>query len=93
MTDWQPVETMPPEFKDGRKVILWARRCGFPDEAFETWLARYDPTWTTKTVNKEPASGWISVEGQAMLEYGAAFLDHDDLIPTHWQPWPDDGPR
>lgn len=100
---WRPIDEMPPEFKqpdsllgdDGwtsRKVILWARPCGELSAPFKSRVATFHESWACVLTNGEQHTGWRSYEGQITHCGGDAWLEHDDLIATHWRPWPSEGP-
>ncbi|KKL90358.1 hypothetical protein LCGC14_1905570, partial [marine sediment metagenome] len=54
MTEWQPIETAP---KDGRELLLWARRVG-------PRVGYFDSEFNDDPDGPRPYGGWWSLTGE-----------------------------
>lgn len=74
---WQPIETMPPEFKDGREVLLMVElRAGIPHQSL---VGHWMPGGYCIEDHPPIGQGWYFWNG--------CMFDHASK-PTHWQPLP-----
>jgi hypothetical protein len=84
---WRSIETAP---KDGTRVLLWARNCGFPGETETIMIGWFGGVAHKSWINDEPLSGWRATLGEieGHDEDGYSAVD-SHIVPLAWHALPE----